>query len=92
MEKEILVTYTGPLGGFFKGQIIAAVARDKFLNGQPANFRIKDEDGDYYTVSKDGKTFENGWRIVTKYEAERLKYSNIEDDEDEPYRWDDKGI
>ena len=66
---KIKVIYTGNYGGFHKGKVIEAEARhmsNKYGKWMPANYRIKDEDGDYYTVSKDGVTMEKGWKRVNE--------------------------
>lgn len=41
----------------------------KVKTNMPVNFRIKDEDGDYYTVAKDLNNIERGW-VWTNEEVE----------------------
>lgn len=65
----IKVVYLGGLAGFHFGKVIEATARYVSHTGHPypypkwkyTEYRIQDEDGDSFTVSRDGVTFYSGF-------------------------------
>ena len=74
-SKMIKVVYLGlRYGGFKYGTVLEAEARHASKSGLPYPFpkwshydyRITDVDGDYYTVSENGKEFVRDWYPVSE--------------------------